>query len=86
MIKNLYQNIFTFGSFPEVVLADHEFPQREALKSYYNILMYRDLLERYGIENETAIQYLLKSLTLSFTKEVNIHKVYNDLKSQNVKI
>jgi predicted AAA+ superfamily ATPase len=86
MLKNLYHNVFTFGNFPEVVLADHEFAQRETIKSYYNVLLYRDLLERYHLENEVAVQYLLKSLTLSFTKDVNIHKIYNNLKSQNVKI
>jgi len=44
------------------------------------------LLERYKIENEFALKYLLKSLTLAYTKQVNINKIYNELKSQNIRI
>jgi predicted AAA+ superfamily ATPase len=49
-------------------------------------LIYKDLLERYKIDNEFSLRYLLKSLTLWFTKQLNINKIYNELKSQNIKV
>ena len=85
-IKRLCFDTFSFGSFPEVVLTENPFAKKEILKGYFDILLYKDLLERYKIDNEYALNYLLKSLTLSFTKAININKVYNSLKSQNIKI
>jgi predicted AAA+ superfamily ATPase len=56
------------------------------LQTYFDIVLYKDLLERHKIENEIALRYFLKSITKSFTKVVNINKIYNELKSQQVKI
>ncbi|MDR1988576.1 MAG: hypothetical protein LBQ24_07885 [Candidatus Peribacteria bacterium] len=56
------------------------------LQTYFDIILYKDLLERYKIENEIALRYFLKSITKSFTKIVNINKIYNELKSQQVKV
>jgi predicted AAA+ superfamily ATPase len=85
-IKHLYHTVFTYGSFPEVILAKDEFSQKEVVKGYFNVLFFRDIMERFRVDNEYAMQYLLKSLTLSFTKDINIHKIFNDLKSQNIKL
>jgi predicted AAA+ superfamily ATPase len=85
-IKRIYLEIFAFGSFPEIILTENSFVKKELLKGYLDILLYKDLLERYKIDNEYALNYLLKRLTLSFTKAININKIYNDLKSQNIKV
>jgi predicted AAA+ superfamily ATPase len=56
------------------------------LKTYFDILFYKDLLERYKIENEVALKYFLKNITRSYTKSLNISKIFNDLQSQQVAI
>ncbi|MDP2395367.1 MAG: hypothetical protein Q8S84_00290 [bacterium] len=56
------------------------------LKTYLDVLIYKDLIERYSIENEYSLKYLLKNITNSYTKTLNISKIYNELKSLNIKI
>lgn len=74
------------GTFPELVISIDANFKENILKDYLDILIYKDLLERYKIENEFVVRYLIKRLVSSNTKQVNINKIYNDLKSLNVKV
>ena len=85
-ILNILRDTLEFWTFPEIVLSENNLFKIDNLKTYLDILIYKDLLERYKIDNEFSLKYLLKSLTLWFTKQVNINKIYNELKSQSVKI
>jgi predicted AAA+ superfamily ATPase len=58
----------------------------EILKTYFDILFYKDLLERYKIENEVVMKFLIKRLILNNTKQINLLKIYNQLKSQGIKV
>jgi predicted AAA+ superfamily ATPase len=86
MLKNLFGEYTTYGGYPEIVLVESLVIKENLIKNYLNILIYRDLMERYRIENEYAVKYLIKSLILSNTKEINLSKIFNELKSQNVRI
>jgi predicted AAA+ superfamily ATPase len=86
LLKNLIQEFLDFWSYPEIVLSKNKETKYELIKSYFTLLLYKDLLERYWIENEYVIKYLIKKLLLSTTKEFNINKVFNEIKSQNIKI
>ncbi len=85
-INNILKNCLEYWTFPEIVLSENDFFKIDNLKTYLDILIYKDLLERYKIDNEFALRYLIKSLTTWFTKQLNINKIYNELKSQNIKI
>ncbi len=85
-MKNLLKEFIDFWAYPEIVLAKNKETKQELIKSYFSLLLYKDLLERYWIENEFVIKFLIKNLLLWITKEFNINKFFNDLKSQNIKI
>ncbi|MDR0608003.1 MAG: AAA family ATPase [Candidatus Peribacteria bacterium] len=85
-INRLYQKIFQYGSFPEIVMMDNNFTKQELLKSYFNILFFKDLIGRYHIENSAILRDLIKNLTLGFTKEVNITTTYKELKRQEIPV
>jgi len=86
LFKNLVQEFLNFWSYPEVVLAKNKEIKYELIKGYFTLLLYKDLLERYWIENEYVIKYVIKKLLLSTTKEFKINKIFNEIKSQNIKI
>lgn len=86
IMKNILNEVLEFWSFPEMVLSNSPVFKITNLQTYFDIVLYKDLLERHKIENEIALRYFLKSITKSFTKVVNINKIYNELKSQQVKI
>ncbi len=60
--------------------------REELLKSYFELVLYKDLLERYSISNEFVIKFLFRKLVLSNTKEFSINKAFNELKSRGIKV
>lgn len=86
LLKNQINEFLEFWSYPEIVLSKNSSTKFELIKWYFSLLLYKDLLERYSVENEYVIKYLIKKLLFSTTKEFNINKIFNDLKSQNIKI
>mgnify|MGYP001474773863 CR=1 FL=1 len=85
-LRNLFQNYLDYGAYPEIALAPNENLKLSILKNYFDILIYKDLKERYSISNEYVLRYLLKKAILSNTKDFNINKIFNELKSQNVEV
>ena len=49
-------------------------------------MLLRDLAERKGFGNVTALRYFLKRLAASATKQISVHRIFNELKSAGVKI
>lgn len=85
-IKNIFNDILKYWSFPELVLTKNDIVRTEILKTYFDILFYKDLIERYKIDNEKAIRFLIKRLILWNTKRLNLIKIFNELKSSWIKI
>ncbi|MBI5193165.1 MAG: AAA family ATPase [Nitrospirae bacterium] len=57
--------------FPETVLYDDAFRQK-VLQEYFNVLIYRDLLERYEIRNIAALKFFLKRTPASSAKQLSV--------------
>ncbi len=85
-IKSIFNNILKYSTFPELVISKDVNIKTDLLKTYFDILFYKDLTERYSIENEKAIRFLIKRLILWNTKRLNLIKIFNSLHSQWVKI
>jgi hypothetical protein len=45
-------------------------------------MIYKDLQDRYKIKNDFALNFFIKRVLSTFSKELNVNKVFNDLKSQ----
>jgi len=45
-------------------------------------MIYKDLQDRYSIKNEFALNFFIKRVLTTFSKELNINKIFNELKSQ----
>lgn len=85
-LGQILDEMMTYGTFPELVLSTDPNFRENILKDYLDILIYKDLLERYKIDNEYVVRYLIKRIVSTNTKQININKIYNDLKSMNVKV
>lgn len=49
-------------------------------------MLYKDLQDKYRIKNDFVLNFFIKRVLITFSKELNINKIFNDLKSQWVKI
>ena len=84
-IKNALADFLKDGGFPEMVFLDESY-RNKTLQEYFNVLLYRDLAERYQITNTVALKFFLKRIIASSTKQISINKIYNELKSSGIKI
>lgn len=73
------------GGFPEAIHL--ELPDRNGLlQDYVNVVIFRDIIERYGITNITLIKYMIKTLLKNVGTSFAVNKFYNDLKSQGFSV
>jgi len=49
-------------------------------------MVYRDLVERYGIEKISALKFMIKSLVRNFARELSVRKLGNYLLSAKVSL
>ena len=84
-VNNAFEQYCLWGGFPELIKFDDGIKAR-VLQEYFNVMLYRDLVERYEIRDVSILKYLLKRLIGSYTKEFSINKLYNDLKSRGFAI
>ncbi|MBU0487924.1 MAG: ATP-binding protein [Bacteroidetes bacterium] len=73
------------GGFPELVFFD-ETNRRRIIQQYFNVMMLRDLVERYSISNIGALRFFVKKIFAGVGKPFSVHKAFNDLKSLGYKV
>lgn len=85
-IINLFNEYLKFGGFPEITLEKDNETKTRIIQEYFNLIVYRDIVERYKIKNTELIRWLIKSLISSYSKEFSINKLYKILKSRGIKL
>ena len=79
-IKNYLKEYLSSGGFPQVVLK--KIDKKTFFNEYLNVVLYRDIIERYKIENIEVARFLLYSALQSFTKEFSLNKIFKQLKQK----
>jgi len=83
-IKNLLRLYLKEGGFPDIVLTSIN--REEYFRDYINLVVFRDIVERYKIRDIGLIKMFVRFAISSFSKEFSIHKIYRTFKSMNVKV
>ncbi len=84
-IIQLTEKFLTEGGFPETVFYDN-INRTGILQQYFNVMIFRDIVERYKISNVEILKYFIKKIFASVTKPLSVNKTYNDIKSLGYKI
>ncbi|MEM2154335.1 MAG: ATP-binding protein [Nitrososphaeria archaeon] len=81
-ILNCLREYLKFGGYPEIVI----FPEarEKILKEIIDVVIERDIIERYGVRNSRVLRLLIKALASS--KRFSVHKFYNFLKSSGIRV
>lgn len=69
------------GGFPELLFMPENL-HREVINEYINLMLYRDLTERFSLKHPHLVKYLLKFLFVNMGRSLSVNKVFLDLKSQ----
>jgi len=85
-VKKAFNEYLIKGGFPEVVLEKNEDVQIRTLRDYVDLIVYRDIIERYSIKNLSLLKILIKYIFSNPATLVSFNKLYNDFKSIGYKL
>lgn len=84
LIKH-FNDYLLIGGFPEVIHYDFDLRYR-TLQSYLDVMIFRDIIERYNISNPLALKYLIKKSIANIGNYLSVNKLFNELKSVGIKV
>jgi len=84
-IKNALADYPIRGGFPEIVNYDRAVFLK-TLQEYIDLIMYRDIIERYRVSNTFLLKRLIKFCYSNISTLVSFNKLYNDFKSEGLSI
>lgn len=79
---NGFWDYFSFGGYPEVVVYKKE--KDKIINEIIEVTIYQDLIERHKIRNTKVVKIMFNALVEA--KEFSVHKFFNFLKSQGLRV
>lgn len=87
IVKYAFQNYCVEGAYPKVVLTETKSEKTKLLQSYFNTMMFRDLIEHYHISTSSSVvRYFLKRVMENLSKPTSVNNIYNEIKSMGMKV
>lgn len=86
VLVNACREYLHASAFPEIVLMEEMSLKIRKVQGYFNTMLFRDLLEHYGLSNPEVVRYFLKRMMVNITKPTSVNSIYNDLRSQGRKV
>jgi predicted AAA+ superfamily ATPase len=83
LIENRFREYLKQGGFPEIQGIAVEY-QYQILQEYVDVVIFRDVIERYQVGNVISLRMLVRHLLSNASTLFSINKFYNDLKSQGI--
>ncbi|MCX6052742.1 MAG: ATP-binding protein [Campylobacterales bacterium] len=84
-IKNALASYLIDGGFAETIDTEPQI-SRKILSDYLELIVYKDIVERYNITNRSLLKHLNKYCFTNIATLVSFTKLYNDFKSQGFKL
>jgi predicted AAA+ superfamily ATPase len=84
-IKNALNTYIIDGGFIETVEEDNTIA-RKILSDYLELIVYKDIVDRYNIKNRMLLKQLTKYCFTNIATLISFTKLYNDFKSQGFKL
>jgi predicted AAA+ superfamily ATPase len=78
-IKRILEDYIEWGGFPEIVLGNYD--KRKILDEYVELILFRDLVERWKIENIKSLKTFVKYAITNFSSLISINKIANLMNS-----
>jgi len=82
--RNLLKGCLKEGCFPDIALKKVE--ASKFFSEYIDLIIYRDIIERYGAKNRIALEFFIKNAIALNSKTLSINKIYNAAKSMQIKV
>ena len=73
------------GGFPELVFLPEDL-HRRTVDEYLDLMLYKDLIERFSLKNPSLLKYLFKHLVINVANPLSVNKIFNNIKSQGYQL
>jgi hypothetical protein len=84
-VRNALEAYLKWGGFPEVVLADVTI-RPLIVEEYVSVMLYRDVIERYRVRNQTLMRELLRHCFRNTASLLNVRKLHRDFTSMGLTV
>jgi predicted AAA+ superfamily ATPase len=84
-IQNAFNTYLVDGGFAET-FGQAEDVKKRILKDYLDLIVYKDIIERYAIKNHALLKHLIKYLFVNMGTLISVTKLYNEYKSLGYKL
>lgn len=84
-IKNALNEYLKWGGFIELINEDFN-TKRRILDDYLNLIIFKDIIERFGVQNTALLKNLIKYCFVNISTIASLTKLFNDFKSQGHKL
>jgi len=81
-IKKFFNDFLVWGGFFEVVNSLSDLERRKVVETYIDLIVYKDLVERYNIKNLDLVKFLIRYFSTNLGCKVSLNKLYNLLSSK----
>ena len=84
-IQNALNSYLIDGGFAETINEDKQI-SRKILSDYLELIVYKDIVDRYNINNRSLLKHLNKYCFTNIATLISFTKLFNDFKSQGFKL
>lgn len=85
VVRHRFDRYLQAGGFPEILGVDDEI-RRRVVDGYVDVVMLRDVVERHGVANVTALRRLVRQAQANPATLLSVHRIHQDLRSQGVAV
>lgn len=85
-IISAFNDYLYTGGFPEMASENDPALRTKTLQDYFNVMIFRDLVERYNIANIAVLKYFIKKVLSTVSTTVSVNKIYHDIKSNQYEV
>lgn len=82
IVKKHFNDYLKWGGFPEIVFSKSKFEKTKILKEYLGSIFFKDLVERFSINNIPLLDVLTEGLFSSCSKEFSLSSFYRQYKDK----
>jgi len=82
--SKLLEEYIKFGGMPAAVL--HNDIKEDLIKSYFDTIIIRDIIERYNVSNEHNLRYLIMYYLTNISSTITYNRVSNSTKNSNISL
>lgn len=74
------------GGFPEISLERKTALKTKILQDYFNVMIFRDLVERFNISDVVVLKFFIKRVFATVSSPLSVNKIYRDIRSQGYEV